>query len=103
LQEEVESIEINYLSLPPQQKGNFISDFRLRAFLSVSVNMTYRVLLFQSGEIYSHTLLIPENWQGNLFLRKGGVSGPLKNKNYRNVEYLKRLSQEMDFAYYMHG
>jgi hypothetical protein len=43
----------------------------------VHVNMMYRVLLLQGGQIYCCTLLIPEIGMENFF-EEEGVSGPFK-------------------------
>ncbi len=75
--------------LPPSK--NVITSLNLGSKLSslLLVNMTYRVLLLQGGQIYCPTLLIPEI--GNETFFKGGCSWSLKKKvkNRRNVEYLK--------------
>ncbi len=55
----------------------------------LSVNMMYRVLLLQGGQIYRCTLLTPEIGM-ETFFKEGGVNGPFKKvKNRRNVECLK--------------
>ncbi len=43
----------------------------------LSVNMMYRVLLLQGGQIYCCTLLIPEIGM-ETFFKEEGVSGPFK-------------------------
>jgi hypothetical protein len=52
--------------------------------------MTYRVLLLQGREIYCHILLIPEMGKETFLSGGVGVRSPFKkNKNSRNVEFLK--------------
>jgi hypothetical protein len=75
LLEEVESIEP---SLPPSK--NVITSLTLGSELSslLLVNMTYRVLLLQGGQIFCPTLLIPE--MGNETFFKGGCTWSFKKK-----------------------
>jgi hypothetical protein len=78
LLEEVESIKTSLKNMffTPQQKCKNICDFRLGAFLSLLVNLAYRVLLLQGGQIYCPTLLIPEMGNGTFF--KGGCTWSFK-------------------------
>ncbi len=64
--------------LPPSK--NVIKSLTLDSQLSslLLVNMTYRVLLLQGGQIFCPTLLIPE--MGNETFFKEVVHGHLKKK-----------------------
>ncbi len=74
LLEEVESIKtsLKNMFLPPSK--NLTTSVTLGSELSslLLVNMTYRVLLLQGGQIFCPTLLIPE--MGNAILLKGGCT-----------------------------
>jgi hypothetical protein len=89
LLEEVESIKtrLKICFLPPGK--NVITSLTLGSELSslLLVNMTYRVLLLQGGQIYCPTLLIPDMGNETFFKRRLYVVLK-KVKNRRNVEYL---------------
>ncbi len=80
LLEEVEFIKtsLKICFLPPSK--NLITSVTLGSELSslLLVNMTYRVLLLQGGQIFCTTLLIPE--MGNEIFLKGGCTWSLKKK-----------------------
>ena len=80
LLEEVESIKtsLKICFLPPSK--NVKTSLTLGSELSslLLVNMTYRVLLLQGGQIFCPTLLIPE--MGNETFLKEVVHGHLKKK-----------------------
>jgi hypothetical protein len=71
--------------LPPSK--NVITSLTLGSELSslLLVNMTYRVLLLQGGQIFCPTLLIPE--MGNETFLKGGCTWSFL-KNVKNASML---------------